>query len=175
MRIYFLDSKWVINKIDTFTTVKCTLTYYSYILLLICDDKCGITHIQYKHLNVVRIAISYEIIIMFLARDLDSINGQAFERTVGQLATILPSLSGFSDDGSEGEILVDMLVCQVLNPMRDDILKDISVPAMMKLPVWYKVRRHKLTQISLRNVSVFAILIRVYFFYLTLIYIHINI
>ena len=33
-----------------------------------------------------------------------------------------------------------MLMMQVLMPMRDDILRDIQVPAMMKLPVWYKVR-----------------------------------
>jgi hypothetical protein len=63
----------------------------------------------------------------------------AFDRTCNQIK--MDSLPTWKDNGTEAEMLVDLAMENVLRPpLRDDILRDMKGPPVVKLKLWYTTR-----------------------------------
>lgn len=50
-----------------------------------------------------------------------------------------PQLKGFQTDGTEGEILMDLLVELTLKPVLKEICGEIGGPATIRIAIYYKV------------------------------------
>lgn len=64
----------------------------------------------------------------------------AFELACQQIGRKVASLANWTDDGTEAQMLVDMLMEALLPGLRDDILRELKGPPSMKLKLWYKTR-----------------------------------
>jgi len=62
----------------------------------------------------------------------------AFRKACEQIPSKIESLHDWSDNGTEGEMLVDLLMEALLPPMRDQMFDELKGPASMKLTMWYK-------------------------------------
>jgi hypothetical protein len=71
-------------------------------------------------------------------RNTKTTEGMAFQRTCEQLPSEMDLLKDWTDDGTESEILVDLLMEVLLPELRTAILEDLKGPTVMKIKLWYK-------------------------------------
>jgi hypothetical protein len=74
-------------------------------------------------------------------RDTNSLCGKAFEMTCNDMKRLCSQqLSKWVDNGTEDEMIVDMLMVYLLPNLRHDVLRDLKGPTGLRMTLWYKVR-----------------------------------
>lgn len=81
-------------------------------------------------------------------RDKSTIPGKAFEATCLELPSKVEDLANWTDNGTESEMIVDMLMEVCLSELRDAILQDLTGPTVMRVKVWYKTLKLIYTTLS---------------------------
>ncbi|CAD5117711.1 DgyrCDS6459 [Dimorphilus gyrociliatus] len=74
------------------------------------------------------------------ARDLKSVTGRAFDMAVKRAIQTNSELKGFKTDGTEEEILMDLLAELCVKPVFEEACKDIDAPGGMRAFIYYKMR-----------------------------------
>jgi hypothetical protein len=71
-------------------------------------------------------------------RDVKELSKIAFRKACEQIPTKIANLENWTDNGTETEMLVEMLMTAILVSVRDDMMHKLKGPASMKLSLWYK-------------------------------------
>lgn len=100
-----------------------------------------------------------ECVVRANPRDLKSILGMAFELTCKQLPTKTAKLQGWTDHGTESEMLLDALMEFCIPELRDAMLAEMQGPTLVRLKMWYKCHEVMFTILSeVMNVAWAAVL-----------------
>jgi len=81
-------------------------------------------------------------------RDKGTTPGKAFEDTCNELPSKVEVLANWTDNGTESEMLVDLLLEVCLTELRDAILKDLTGPMTLRVKMWYKTLKVLETTLS---------------------------
>lgn len=74
------------------------------------------------------------------ARDLKSVTGRAFDMAIKRVIQTNSQLKGFKTDGTEAEILMDLLVECTVKPVLKEVSSNIDAPGSLRTMIYYKMR-----------------------------------